>query len=362
MVISDKEMASSSVRSGTASDRGTTRTSRDKFGPAPVQMADPLFILAAPRSFSSVVCAMLGEHPQMYGLPETHLFSEERLSGWHARAPRESHAMEHGLLRAVAQLCYGEQSEKSVRRAAAWLLRRGTTTTGMIFEELALRVSPAILVDKSPSMVYLPESMQRAHRFFPQAKFIHLVRHPVGQGRSVMNYRSVLAKPEYHAKDRETQAGTAPEWVNNLASFPYFPAPQNHGYDSSEVDPQRGWYVLNRNIVEFLSTVPDHQRMTVHGEDLLTEPEQELVKITHWLNIRDDDEAIEHMKHPELSPYAFFGPAQARCGNDIFFLQDPRLRPTRAKPQSLEGPLPWRSDGRGLLAETKELARLLGYQ
>src|SRR5260221_9464285 len=39
--------------------------------------ADPVFILALPRSFSSVVCGMLGQHPQMYGLPER---SEEHTS------------------------------------------------------------------------------------------------------------------------------------------------------------------------------------------------------------------------------------------------------------------------------------------
>ena len=34
-------------------------------------MTEPLFILAPPRSFTSVVCAMIGNHPQMLGLPET---------------------------------------------------------------------------------------------------------------------------------------------------------------------------------------------------------------------------------------------------------------------------------------------------
>jgi hypothetical protein len=350
------------MQNGLVRNDGTTLAGRENFYPDSVQIADPLFILAAPRSFSSVVFGMLGEHPQMHGLPETHLFSEETMDGWLSRASRETYAIEHGLLRSVAQLCYGEQTEESVKKAAAWLMRRRTATSGMIFEELALRVSPAILVDKSPSIAYLAESMRRAHRFFPQAKFIHLVRHPMGQGRSVMKYRAVLAKPEYQSKQRDVETGTIPEWVNNLASFPYSPLAHDPEYDPSEVDPQRGWYVLNRNILEFLSTLPGHQQMTILGEDLLTDSEQELVKIAQWLGIRDDDEAVERMKHPERSPYACFGPTGARCGNDIFFLQDPRLHPARAKPQSLEGALPWRSDGRGFLPEVKELAKRLGYR
>jgi hypothetical protein len=348
--------------SNTPNPDGSSPDSPENFHPAAAQIADPLFILAAPRSFSSVVCGMLGVHPQMYGLPEVHLFSEERMDGWLGHASGETYMKEHGILRSVAQLCYGNQGEESIKKAAAWLMRRRTSTSGMIFEELALRVSPAILVDKSPSMVYQPESMRRAHRFFPQAKFLHLVRHPMGQGQSVLKYRSVLAKPEYQPRQRDLGAGTVPEWVNNLASFPYSPLAHDPEYDPSEVDPQRGWYVLNRNILEFLSTVPGHQQMTILGEDLLTETEQGLVKIAQWLGIRDDDEAIERMKHPERSPYACFGPAGARLGNDIFFLQDPRLHPARAKPQSLEGALPWRSNGRGFFPEVKELAKRLGYQ
>jgi hypothetical protein len=37
----------------------------------------PLFILAPPRSFTSVICGMIGQHPQMYGLPEVNLFAGE---------------------------------------------------------------------------------------------------------------------------------------------------------------------------------------------------------------------------------------------------------------------------------------------
>lgn len=326
------------------------------------QIADPLFILAAPRSFSSVVCAMLGQHPQMHGLPETHLFAEERMSAWLGRASRESYAMEHGLLRSVAHLLYHEQTQESVKKAAAWLSRRSSSTSGLIFEELALRVFPSILVDKSPSMVYIPESMRRAHHFFPQARFIHLVRNPRGQGLSVMKYRDVLAKPEYQSKEREALGGAVPEWVDNLASFPYTSTARDGEYDDSEVDPQRGWFVLNQNIVHFLSAVPGHQWTRVLGEDLLTDPDAELVKIAQWLGIRDDSDAIDHMKHPERSPYACFGPAGARCGNDIFFLQDPRLHPPRAESQSLEEGLAWRRDGRGFLPEVKELAHQLGYR
>ena len=286
------------------------------------EIADPLFILAAPRSFSSVVCAMLGVHPQMHGLPETHLFGDEVLTQWLQRSSAETYPMAHGLLRAVAQLCFGEQTDSSIQLAFGWLKRRSSSTSGMIFEELAVRAAPSMLVDKSPSMVYSFESMLRVYRFFPQARFIHLTRHPRGHAYSVLKYLHVLAQPEYRPRQRTSEGDAVPEWVRNLASFPYSPAGSEDRSETHE-DPQSGWYVLNRNIMTFLKSVPGHQCMVVRGEDLLTEPDRGLRNITEWLGLRTDDAAIEEMKHPERSPYARFGPSAARCGNDLFFFRIP---------------------------------------
>jgi hypothetical protein len=127
------------------------------------------------------------------------------------------------------------------------------------------------------------------------------------------------------------------------------------------MDPQRGWYVLNMNIVTFLNSVSHSQWIRVRGEDLLANPDQVLQQIADWIGLRTDNAAIEEMKHPERSPYACFGPPGARIGNDILFLQNPVARPVRVESYSLEGPLGWRHDGRGFLPEVKELARNFGY-
>jgi hypothetical protein len=115
-------------------------------------------------------------------------------------------------------------------------------------------------------------------------------------------------------------------------------------------------------ICKFLTSIPDEQKIRVRGEDLLTDPDRGLREIASWLELRTDAEAIEEMKHPERSPYACFGPPGARFGHDRFFLQSPVLRPARAAPQSLDGPLSWREDGQGFLPEVKELALQFGYQ
>src|ERR1700692_2311632 len=112
-------------------------------------MTQILVILAPPRSFTSVVSAMLGQHPQTYGLAETHLFCGETMWEWWRQCDEATFDMDHGLRRVVAELFFGGQTEKNVSRAAGWLQRRAHFTTRLIFEELAKKVHPRILIDKS---------------------------------------------------------------------------------------------------------------------------------------------------------------------------------------------------------------------
>jgi hypothetical protein len=314
------------------------------------RLADPLFILAPPRSFAAVIGAMLGQHPQLYGLPETHLFGCKTLAEWWDRSSQGTFNMSHGLLRAVAQLYFGQQTETSIRLASGWLRRRLDFTTGFLLEKLAERVHPRILVYKSPSIVYRLESLQQACTMFPLAKFIHLLQHPRGYGEAVME---AIREAAAH--------GPIPQWMLHLASYPELSTSESELH-SQDLDPQRAWYALNWNICAFLEAIPDDQKLRIRGEELLSNSDQGLRFLAEWLGIRTDAEAIEEMKHPERSPYACFGPPGARYGNDHFFLRNPALRPGPAEPHSLAGPLSWREDRQGFSPKVKELAQQFGYE
>jgi hypothetical protein len=306
----------------------------------------PVFILAAPRSYTSVVCAMLGQHPQMYGMPELHLFKCTTMAEWFELCRKEPFPRAHGMLRAVAQLYFGEQTAETIQSARRWLLERLHATTGQVLRELGARVYPATVVEKSPSVSHDGESLTRAYRMFPGARFIHLVRHPKGQGASVMNYMKVRA-----------QDGPIPasHWLLQMAWY----GQSDPG--SVPPDPQHAWYALNQSISRFLHSVPESQKRTVRGEDLVTEPDKAFLPILNWLGLRSDSEALERMKHPEDSPYAYLGPRGAEFGNDRLFLQDPKLRRKPSLRQKLDGPLEWRSDGVTLEPKVIELARQFGY-
>ncbi len=307
----------------------------------------PVFVLAPPLSFSSIVATMLGQHPQMYGLPKLELFAAETVGEWWELCGDATFPRAHGALRAVAELFSGAQTEETIKFARGWLRRRAHFTTGYLLETLATKVAPRIVVDNSTSNVYQPKSLRRAAQMFPGARFIHLVRHPRGHGESVLEF----------LREREKEGRVpATHWVRRLAAWP---GANDYG---TELDPQRGWLALHANITKFLETVPPEQHTRIRGEDILTDPDRHLRQITEWLGLRTDAEAIEEMKHPERSPYACFGPTGARFGKDRFFLENPVLRASRAESQSLEGPLSWRTDGEGFSRKVKRRAREFGYE
>jgi hypothetical protein len=309
----------------------------------------PVFVLASPRSFTSIVCAMLGQHPDLYGFPETQLFTTETIAEKIKIDPQAPDRIRNGLLRVVAQLYFGEQTESSVTLARAWLRRRAHLTTGYVFELLARRVYPLTPVEKSPDYVYDINSFRRAFNFFPNARFIHLLRHPRGYCESNLRYYQGLREPP-------------PPWM--LCGKEISGVSGSDGKDRGDptfLDPQRGWFLHNIRIRKFLESVPQAQKVCVRGEDLLCDPDRGLSRIANWLGVPADPEAIEGMKHPERSDYAFIGPRNARYGNSPSFLDNPTLRPEMAKSHSLDGSLPWRPDNCGFLPPVRELAAEYGY-
>lgn len=153
-------------------------------------MAAPLFLLAPPRSYTSLVNAMLGQHPQAFGLPELCLFNVETLldmwRGSNTEIPENGAMVRHGLLRAVAEIWSGEQRTTTVNMAFAWASQREHLTAGQVFREIVDKIHPLVAVEKSPSYPMVPSRLEAINRTFPDARFVHLVRHPVAQCKSLM--------------------------------------------------------------------------------------------------------------------------------------------------------------------------------
>ncbi|MEM9056708.1 MAG: sulfotransferase [Pseudomonadota bacterium] len=297
-------------------------------------MHKPLFILAPPRSFTSIVCGMIGNHPEMCGLPETNLFAADTVTGL-LRIHRAQRRFRSGLLRAIAELGLGEQSEDNIDSAADWLDEASDCTTAELFADLADWAAPRQLVDKSPMHVYAADAVVRMKNAFPEARFLHLLREPRGTCESIYRSSSALQAGRGRRGPARSSSGTT--------------------------DPDKMWLKAHLHVIDALQDVPLERQLTLRGEDLLQAPEAHMVHIAKWLGIDAGSAAIDAMLHPERSPFACMGPSNAPLGNDIEFLKNPALRPYTAKPVDLSSALSW-DEALHFSADVRELAEIFGYK
>lgn len=275
-------------------------------------MSGPLFILAPPRSFTSVTCSMIGNHPEMFCLAETNLFSADtyaELERIYTVRPR----FQHGLLRTVAELGLGGQTEEDIETAGTWLEEYHTATTAEIFADLMAWAEPRTVIDKSPIYVYNPGAIDRIKSAFPDARFLHLSRHPRATCESIYKTRQMAANA--HAG---VQLGS-----------------------DANMTPDVMWLNPHLRIMEALEDVPTEQKMFLRGEALLANPPLYLRQIAEWLDIRTDQDAIDAMQRPEETPFSTMGPKNAPLGNDPNFMKEPKLRPFEEKPSDLDSPMSW---------------------
>jgi hypothetical protein len=232
---------------------------------------------------------------------------------------------------------FAEQTDETIQAATHWVAARENWSTARIFAAISDLVHPLGIVDKSPTYTMESDRLYRIREACSDARFIHLVRHPIKQCESVMKL--------------------------NYGAFALFVNSIEYRNGKAFVEPQIAWHDMNVNIISFLEdVVPPERRLRIRGEAIMEHPKEQLREICRWLGIRDDDQAIEEMMHPERSPFACFGPITALFGNDPNFLRKPGFRQHSPKLPPLDGPVSWRDDGKGLFPEVIEMAETFGYR
>jgi hypothetical protein len=287
----------------------------------------PVLILAAARSYSSVVAAMLGSHPQMYGFPELSLFAHDTVGHLLSSSPGlQSVAVRNwrpapGLERAVAELLIGGQGPAEMDEARRYLAARRAWSGADLLDELLAHVAPLRGVEKSPETTHHTRHMVRALTWYPRARFVHLVRHPVSYTRSLQMHLFLLDRPDVCAQS---------------------------------------WLQANRRIEAFCRSVPPDQVLRVRAEEIVSGDVTALARLAVFAGVAADGPSLAAMCHPEGSPYVAAPDAVALGGLDYGFLARPALRPP-ARPDSLRPPPLWRLPDL-LSSEMQQLARSYGYR
>jgi hypothetical protein len=303
---------------------------------SPRQVRDPVFVVAAPRSLSSLLCAMLGQHPEAYATPGTHLLTHPTVRAWLEQNRGRRQNFQHGLLRTVAQLYAGDQSVEAIEMARRWLGRRLDTPTHEVQRELCRKVAPRRLIERCPIHSRRQDALERLQDFFPEASFIYVVRHPVEQGIAML----------------QDPAGITELLLTRSVDYAAKPP---------ALDPQFAWFETQSLILAFLDSIPAERQFHLRAEDLLAEPSETLRKLCGWLDFPCSEELLERMLRVEDSPFLSAGPYNAPIGFDPGVRRLVPLRPQAQALPSLETALPWRRDNAGLAPQVAELAGALGY-
>lgn len=297
--------------------------------------AAPLFVLAAPYSGTTWLVARLGMHPELCALPELNLFMADRVGELLEIAALDRGPQLDGLLRAVAELEFREQSDRSIEAARIWLQDRADQTTAELFDALVALATPRRLVIPDAGSPMRPMDLRRLIRACPQAALLHLVRHPWTQG-------CLLAAA------CEERLFVPPDYKDCAQRPP-------------QLDPQIPWLRANRNI-DALLRAPATQWRRLRFEDFDADANAHLLDLCTWLELDARSESMAAMAQPQCWCFAGFGPRSAPYGLEAEALEPPpdAVRALADAPR-LDQPLPWRGDGLGFADETRRLAAELGY-
>ena len=208
-------------------------------------------------------------------------------------------------------------------------------------------------MEKSPSIVLYPGSMQRAVRMFPMARFIHLVEHPRQHCEAVVAAINDVVGD--HPEPRAAMASPARVFLRGACGRIVAGHP--------ELDPQQAWFALNKNICEFLEALSETQKLRVRAEDVLRNPDEALAAIRKMAC--NPTRRRSNRRHETSRAVAY----TLRLGPKERVMVDDGYSPARCSSlpglpvtmYDLDSPFSWREDSEGFSAETKDLARQFGY-
>ncbi|SMY09257.1 hypothetical protein [Flavimaricola marinus] len=297
----------------------------------------PVIILAAPGLPSQTLAAALGQGPAAYDLPELNLEQMVTIDVFQREMIGIRSTQVHGLLRAIAQLYAGEQTQLSVEMAGRWMTRRAYLSTGAVAQELAAKIAPRRMVIPVTATVFDKASLRRLRANFPDATYLHLHLHPHQYGRLLWS---------------TTNGQVA---IQLSGSF-------DESTDPPTPDPQELWLMAETAITEFLADLDeDQQVIDVKAAELASDPRPLLARLARALGLPATGVAQKAMMSPERSPFAGPGPMGAHVAGTIQSFADLAAAMPDPETAQLDGPLPWRTDGVGFREPVRAHAEKLGY-
>jgi len=281
-----------------------------------------LFILAPPRSGTTLLRVMLSGHPDLFAASELQLLSFNTLRERTSAYSGKYKLWLEGTIRMIMELrnCNAEEAMKLMDE-----YEEKDYSTKMFYAVLQNWIGKKILVDKSPSYALDINTLQKAERDFNQARFIHIVRHPYAMVNSFTNYHM--------------------DQVLYLKKQPFSPK------QLAELV----WLVSHKNIMDFFETIPKDRQCNLRFEDLVTEPQITMEKLCDALQIQFHPSLIKpYDRLEEKMTNGIFD--ESKPMGDTHFLEHRKINPKVA--DSWKGV----QNDDFLSDMTWDLAEALGYE
>ena len=281
--------------------------------------APPVFVLAPPRSGSTLLRVMLGGHPGLFAPPELELLGFDTLERRRRALTGGRAYLREGAVRALMEA--EDLPVEQARLLMASYEERGSSVR-QFYAHLTEKLGGRVLVDKSTTYALKPEVLRHAETHFPEARYLHLVRHPCGVIHSYCEARM----------DRLFHAG--------------------HDFSPRQLA-ELEWLAAHENVGYFLNGVDPHRRHRVDFEALVEQPEAVMREVCDFLGIHFVPEMADPYARPGHRMADGLYPESRPLG-DSKLLRHGRLAPEVAGR--------WRGhvDPRSLGDPTRRLARDLG--
>lgn len=289
-------------------------------------MQSPIFVLGVPRSGTTLLRVMLAGNPRLFSPPEMVIAPFPTMA--ERKAALEVRFWEKGgLRRTIMELLGVEQEEArriedgmegmTVPEVYAWIAERlrGSGPERAAGREGAAR-EDRVLVDKCPHLAGDPAALDRLAAWYPDARYLWIVRHPGSVIRSLENM----------------------PMAEVMLS----------GYGG---DAQAIWAEGNRNFERFLSKIPQERWLRIRYEDIVTDARGPMEAFCAVAGLPFDAAMLDPYEGDRMRE----GPKGARAIGDPNMAGRGRVQPELATAW-LEG-----FDASQLRPETRAVAAALGY-
>ena len=284
--------------------------------------ASAAFILAPPRSGTTLLRVMLAGHSQLFAAPELQLLHFDTLGDRRAAFRGKYEAWLEGTVRVLMELNSIDADEA---KGLMEEFEDRNLTTNDFYGVLQGWIGHRLLIDKTPSYALDPAALEHAESDFDKPKFIHLVRHPIAVIRSFekMHMDQILLLNE-------------------------------HPYDARQLG-ELVWLRSHLNILEFLEGIPEERQCRIKFESLVSDPKPEMERVCKALETHFMPELVEPYRDTDSKMTTGLYPESTPMG-DVQFLNYSEIRSDVADN--------WQQarEDYQLATATKKFARELGYE